>query len=502
MSLIKKLAGETAIYGVSNVLNRLLNYIIVTPYLTRVFNNDTEEYGIHGMMYAFAALLMVLFTYGMETAFFRFGNKAEQRNQVFSTASISLFFTTFLLGGLLIFFAEPIAIWLDTSDQAAEDSIYVIFFVLIVSFDALSAIPFARLRLENRPIRFAVLKAINIIINAAAIFFFLEGCPWLIEQGYEWGHTFYDSDRKLDYVFIANLIASACTLLLLLPIYFKIPLRFDAAIWKKMLWYALPLIVVGVAGMINQLADRILIPKLLTGTPEENRAQLGIYNASVKIAVLISLFTQAFKFAAEPFFFRHSDRTDSKIIYAQVGQAFALVGSLAFLGLLLYLDLFQFLIASNFREGLVIAPVMLLAYLFLGLYFNFSIWYKLTDKTYIGAYISIGGAVISLSLNFLLIPRIGYMGAAWAAFSCFLFMAIVSYLIGKAYYPVPYPIGKMVLYILLSVGVWWISELLRPMVNESLVQLLLLNTGLLLFYLASIALVERKLVKAWLFKKR
>ncbi len=489
MSLIKKLAGETAIYGISNILNRLLNYIIITPYLTYVFNEDQGEYGDHGMMYAFAAFLMVIFTYGMETAFFRFANKKGELDRVFSTASISLISSTILLSTFFLLMAPQIAAWL------LNPALYIRYFILIVAFDALAAIPFARLRLENRPIRFAFYKAINIVINGGMILFFLELCPYLTEQGSDWASQIYDPERKLEYVFLANLMASAATILLLLPMYFKIKLAFDAALWKKMTWYAAPLIIVGIAGMINQLSDRILIPQLMTGTLESNKEQLGIYNAAVKIAVLINLFTQAFKFAAEPFFFRHSDRVDSRQIYAQVGQAFAFVGSLAFLGLLLYLDVFQFIIASNFREGLVIAPIMILAYLFLGLYFNFSIWFKITDQTYIGAIISVCGAVISLSLNFTLIPQLGYLGAAWASFSCFLFMAVVSYLVGLRYYPIPYPIGKMILYITLAVAVWWLSEQLRPALLGSFGLIFLVNTLLLIGYLLAIAMLERPLLR-------
>lgn len=485
MSLIRSLAKETAIYGVSNILNRLLNYIIVTPYLTRVFNDDQGEYGIHGLMYAFSALLLVLLTYGMETAFFRFGHRKEDRPNAFSTASISLLVSTVGFVLLLIFFASDIAALLTT----AEDRIYVIFFAFIIAFDVLVAIPFARLRLENRPIRFAFYKVINILVNAAMLLFFLELCPYLIKNGNESFSSLYDPAKKLDYVFIANLIASAVTLLLLLPVYFRIKLRFDAVLWRRMFKYAFPLVIVGITGMFSQLADRYLLKEWLPGTLEENLVQLGIYNACIKIAVLMNLFTQAFKFAAEPFFFRHSDREDSKNIYARVGQAFALVGSVAMLGILLYLDLVQYLIAPSFRSGLDIVPLLLLAYLFLGIYYSFSIWYKLTDQTKFGAYISTGGAIIVLVVNYLLIPRIGYMGAAWAAVACFGFMTVTSFLIGQRYYPVPYPIGKMVLYILLALGVYAVSLWIRP---EVLWQILLVNTGLMLAYLGAIGWMERK----------
>ncbi len=494
MSLIRSLAKETAIYGVSNILNRLLNYIIVTPYLTRVFADDQGEYGIHGLMYAFSALLLVLLTYGMETAFFRFGHRNEDRPNAFSTASVSLLISTAGFVLLLLFFASDIAAILTT----AEDRIYVVFFAFIIAFDVLVAIPFARLRLENRPLRFAFLKVINILVNAGMLLFFLELCPYLIDQGHANFAALYDPARKLDYVFIANLIASGVTLILLLPTYFRIKLRFDPALWRRMFRYAFPLVIVGITGMFSQLADRYLLKEWLPGTLEENLVQLGIYNACIKIAVLMNLFTQAFKFAAEPFFFRHSDRADSPLIYARVGQAFALVGSMAMLGILLYLDLIQYLIAPSFRSGLNIVPLLLLAYLFLGIYYSFSIWYKLTDQTKFGAYISTGGAIIVLVLNYLLIPRIGYLGAAWAAVACFGFMTISSYLIGQRYYPVPYPIHKMVFYIVLALAIYALSLWVRPQI---LWQVLLINTGLMAGYLGIIGWLEWKNIKAVISKK-
>ncbi|GJM33256.1 MAG: polysaccharide biosynthesis protein [Saprospiraceae bacterium] len=495
MSLIKSLAKETAVYGVSNILNRLLNYIIVTPYLTRVFDNDQGEYGIHGLMYAFSALLLVMLTYGMETAFFRFGHRTEDRPNAFSTACISLLASTLGFVVLLLLFSSDIAAML----TSADDGIYVIYFTFIIAFDVLVAIPFARLRLENRPILFAFLKVINILVNAGMLLFFLELCPVLISHDYGAIEAIYDPSRKLDYVFIANLIASAVTLMLLLPTYFRIKLRFDWVLWKRMFRYAFPLIIVGITGMFSQLADRYLLKEWLPGSLDENLIQLGIYNACIKIAVLMNLFTQAFKFAAEPFFFRHADREDSRLIYARVGQAFALVGSLAMLGILLYLDLVQYLIAPSFRGGLNIVPLLLLAYLFLGIYYSFSIWYKLTDQTKFGAYISTAGAILVLVLNYLLIPRIGYMGSAWASLACFAFMTVVSYLVGQRYYPVPYPIGKMIFYILSALGVYGLSLWLRP---DVLWQILLVNTGLMVGYLGIVVWMERKAFKAILGGKQ
>lgn len=484
MSLLKKLAGETAIYGGATILSHLLNFIIITPYLTRIFSGERAEYGIHGLMYAYAGLLMVLLTYGMETAFFRFGRQQEDRERAFSTASISLLSSTVFFGALMFAFAPEIAGLL----TKRSDSAYVFYFTLILGFDVLCAIPFARLRMENRPMRFAMLKVVNVAVNAVLILFFLEILPWIGKENAVF-QGLYIPDHELHYVFIANLLASLVTFIMLLPYLRKINWQFDRALWYKMMGYALPLVVVGLSGMINQLADRFFIKALLPGNLEENLDQLGVYNACIKIAVLMNLFTQAFKYAAEPFFFNHADRSDARSLYAQIGQAFTLVGAVAFLGIQLYLDYIQYLIGSDYREGLGIVPITLMAYLFLGIYYNFSAWYKLTDQTHIGAYISVGGAVVTIILNVLLLPRIGYAGSAWASLACFGFMMAAGYLLGQRHYPIPYPIGRMALYIVLAVGIYFLSEATKV---EDQILRTTINTGWMFFYLLLIYGMERK----------
>ena len=498
MSFIKKLAGETAIYGISNILNRLLNFIIITPYLTRVFENAREEYGIHGLMYAFAGFLMVLLTYGMETAFFRFGNKAENKLEAFSTASISLIISTIIFVSALSVFSPSIAAIL----TEGSDAIYVIYFAFIIGFDVLTAIPFALMRLNNQPLRFALIKTINILVNGGFILFFLELCPILVKNGVDWASTIYQPGRELHYVFIANLVASAVTLLLLLPAYLKIKWVFNQVLWTKMIHYAMPLVVVGIAGMVNQLSDRYLLKELLPGTLTENLEQVGIYNACIKIAVLMSLFIQAFRYAAEPFFFSHSEHQAARNIYAQVGQAFALVGSIGFLVITLYIDFFKHLIASTYWEGLGIVPILLLAYLFLGLYYSLSVWYKLTDRTKMGAYISVAGAAITISMNFLLIPKIGYMGSAWAAFCCFAFMTVVSYWLGQKYYPVPYSVGRILAYIIIAVLIYGISIYFKALLADSFWWTIAVNTSLLLGYFIMIFILEKEIILGLLKRRK
>ncbi len=494
MSLLKKLAGETAIYGTSSILSRLLHYVILTPYFTNVFT--TGQYGVVSDMYTYAALLLVLFTYRMETAFFRFGTKNKNIQDTFSTASISLIISTITFSGIMIAFAQPLANLLQYPDHAD----YVMWFALIIAFDALSAIPFARLRLENKPIRFAVIKTLNILVNIFFLFFFLEGCPILIRNGWTFFEHIFDAENRIAYVFISNLLASGAVILFLLPQYFDIKFKFDKNLWKEMLNYSLPLVIVGIAGVINQLISLPMLKYLLGGNQESNLSQVGIYSAAAKLAVLMNLFTQAFNYAAEPFFFRNAERSDSRVIYAQVGQAFALVGSFAFLGIMMYLDIIQLFIGRDFRTGLEIVPILLIAYLFLGLYYNFSIWYKLTNNTKIGAYISLGGSAITLSMNIFLIPVIGYMAPAWAALSCYAFMAAASYVIGRKYYPINYPIGKIGLYIGLAITCYLFSNFCRTIVDGNLVITLAINTGILLFYTFVIYQIEKKLLKPMLFK--
>ena len=478
MSLLKKFAGETVIYGLGSILPRILTFILAI-YFTRVF--DTSEYAIYGVMYSFTALLLVFFTYGMETGLFRFGSKEGQLAKVFSTVAISLFSTTIIFVGILFIFSENIAAFLGEPDGGR----YVRWFSMITGLDALSALPFARLRLENRPIKFAVIKILNAVIQMGLVLFFLLICPLLIENGVAWVSSIYFEDKKLDYVFLANLVASGIVFLILFKDFFSFKWEFDQELWKKMLYYSLPLIVVGVAGAINRQLPIIFLKKWL---PENAGDLTGIYAACMKIAILMSLFITAFNYAAEPFFFKNVDRNDSKHIYAQIAEAFAIVGSIVFLGIMLYMDVVGQLIGKDFREGLVVVPILLLAYFGLGLFYNFSIWYKLTDNTRIGAWISVGGAIITIVINYIFIPKIGILAPAWAALFCYTFMAAVSYFIGKKYYPIDYPIGRILAYAFVAIGIFYLSEMIRPFFGENIGQILLVNTLLMLSFLGMIYL--------------
>ncbi|MFZ2900522.1 MAG: polysaccharide biosynthesis C-terminal domain-containing protein [Saprospiraceae bacterium] len=489
MSLLRKLASDTAIYGVSSILSRLLNYLILTPYLTRVFLEG--EYGEISILFTYAGILTVLFTYRMETAFFRYGSRQEDTGRAFSTGSISLLATTAVFSALILIGLEPLSAMINYPGQPQ----YLLLLLGIIVFDALMALPFAKLRLEGRPILFAALKTAHILLNVVFLFFLLEALPLLSRGGIAWAGNLFNEEFRVGYVFVANLLASLCILLFFVPKYLKMRWTFDRPLLRRMIVYAMPLVVVGLAAVINQLIALPMLENLLPGTLEENRAQTGIFSAASKLAILMNLFTQAFNYAAEPFFFHHAARSDSKDIYAQTGQAFALVGSFVFLGIMLYLDLIQYFIGAHLRAGLGVVPILLIAYYFLGLYYNFSIWYKLADKTIMGAIISIGGVLITLGLNFWLVPNpaVGYYGAAWAALGCYGFMALASYLTGRRYFPIPYPMGKMGLYIGLALGLYALSALLASI---PLGLRLLANTGLLLVFVIVIYRVDGAALRA------
>jgi O-antigen/teichoic acid export membrane protein len=490
MSVLKKLASETAIYGLSSIVGRLLNYILV-PFYTRIF--APNEYGVVSDLYAWAGFLMVIYLYRMETAFFRYGTDEVERERAYSTTIYSIVGSTIFFCGAMIFFAPSIASWL----QYADKSIYVVYFALILGLDVLSEIPFARLRLEKRPMRFASIKMTNILVNILANFFFLVVCPYILKHD-SWANwqpllqRFYTPSFGVGYVFLSNLIASGVTVLLLLPNLMQVKARFDFVLWKKMLGYSLPLVVVGFAGIINEVADRYLLKTQLPYTLQENLAQVGIYSGCYKLSILISLFTQAFRYAAEPFFFARAKDKNAPELYAKVSQYFTIISAFAFLLIMLYMDIFQTFIGKTYRVGLGIVPILLLANICLGLYYNFSVWYRLKDKTLLGAYIAIAGALVTILCNYWWIPSLGYMGSAWATLVCYVFMMLATYLLGQKYYPIPYPVTKMFAYLALSLGLYGLSMLFRPFLHENLCLILGINTLLLTLYAGVIYAIERK----------
>lgn len=497
---IKKLAGETAIYGISSIVSRLL-YFLLTPYYTSLFLPD--EYGIVTDLFAYIAFALVFFTYRMELAYFRFGAEQGQERKTFNTGLWSLSGTTIVLGGIFILLAP----WMSGISGYGE-RVWLIYLALgVLVFDTLTEIPKASLRLAGRPVRFAIVQTSNILVNLASNIFFLWFCPWALDGGHaEWMHPFlqavYFPSFGIGYIFLSNLIGSATAFILLLPEIGKVQWHFDTGLWKKMLRYSLPLLVVGLSYVINETFDRKAMVWLLPGTAEENQTQLGIYGANYKLAMILALFTQAFRYGAEPFFFKQKKEGNARNIYALVAYYFFLFGLLGFLGVSLFIEVFKYFLGDPaYWEGLDVVPVLLLANLFLGMYYNFSVWYKLTDRTRYGAWISVGGAIITIGLNIWWIPEFGFRGAAWATLICYAAMMIATLIVGRRFYPVPYQINKMTGYFLLAIVIFLsYQQGIRPL-DWSMGTTLGLNALLILFFIIVVFLFEKKeLSKSGIFK--
>jgi len=483
---LKKLAGQTAIYGLPTILGRLLNYLLV-PLYTRVF--VPAEYGVVTELYAYVAFLFVILTYGMETSFFRFAAQDNNRSTVVGTSIVSLFFTSLLFLALVLPASSFIAGLMDYSNHPE----YIRWFSLILAADAMTSIPYANLRLENKPLRFALIKIVNIGSNIGFNLFFIVLCPYLSDGAHQgwWSpliQLVYNTQTGVGYIFISNLIASFITFLMLVP---GIPWRrlgIDTALLRKMLNYGWPLLIFGLAGIVNETFDRLILKHLL---PDKANAmvQLGIYGACYKVSILMTLFIQTYRYAAEPFFFDQASSKNARETYASMMHYFIVVCLFIFLAIMLYIDLVMLFVGRDFREGAGVVPVLLLANLFLGVFYNLSVWFKLTDKTKAGAAISIAGAAITLVLNFILIPIWGYMGAAWATLICYVSMMLISYLIGQRYYPVNYDLRRAGWYVLMAALIYMISlwsSNLQPLVRY------MTNTMLLAAFVAYALISEKQ----------
>lgn len=486
MSLIKKLAGETALYGLSSIVGRLLNMLLV-PFYTRVLAT-TNEYGAVIDLYATSAFLMVLFSYRMESAFFRFGTPKEDREQAYSTGMLSLFGTTAVIAATLLIFTQPIADALEYPQHPE----YVRWFALILALDCLAELPFARLRLEQRPKRFVFIKLTNIAVNIGMNLFWLVFCPWAAKNGLDWVNAVWSPGLGVGYIFLSNLIASLVTLLLLSPQLRAVHWNFDKALWKKMMAYAAPLIIVSFAGIVDEMFSRSMLKYLLPGTPQENLADVGVFGANYKLAALITLFTQAYRYAAEPFFFRHANDQDALRTQAEVTKWFTIAAATGMLGILLFLDLVKYFIGTKYHGGLHVVPILLTANLLLGVYYNFSIWYRLKDRTGLGAWISIAGAAITIVLNLILIPKFGYTGAAWVTLVCYAFMSWATWFTGKKHYPVPYPLSRMALYLAAVWAIFGLDTWLEPLLSGQPFLLWPMRVALFGSFLGLIYFLEKK----------
>lgn len=461
MNPLKKLAGQTAIYGLSSVIGRLLNYLLV-PLYTRYFL--PEEYAVVVEMYAYVAFLVVILTYGLETAFFRFSKTFKNVKTVYSTALISLIISSCVFVLLMFISSSLIAELLGYGILTK----YIKWFSIIVAIDAISSITFASLREQERALHFSLLKLVGISSNIILNLYFI------VHKGF-----------GIEYIFIANLISSIITFLCLVPEMLKSSFSFDSRLWKNMMIYALPLLIGGLAGITNETIDRVLLKHLL---PNQGLAthELGLYGAFYKISIIMVLFIQTFRFAAEPFFFDQHKKTDSRQIYADVMKYFVIIMSVIFLSATIYYDVIIKFLGPNFHDsrGFLVVSILLLANLFLGIYFNLSIWYKLTEKTIYGAYFAIFGGIITLILNFILIPKIGFVGSAWATLACYFSMVLISFYFSRRHFFIPYQTLRISVYLSLMLAVYIFVYL----TNYNL----LFNSFLLLAFMIFVFAFERK----------
>ena len=488
---MQKLAKETAIYGASSIVGKFLNWLLV-PLYTYVLESS-GEYGIVTNLYAWTALLLVILTYGMETGFFRFANKRrEEADRVYSTALTSVFTTSLLFAVCCVAFARPIAHAMGYGSHPE----FIAMMAVIVSMDAFGSIPFAYLRYKNRPVKFAALKLFMIAVNIAFNLFFLVACPWIATKNAALIDWFYDPGYGVGYVFVSNLISTTLVTLALLPEVFRVKFNFDGALLRRMLRYSLPLLILGIAGIMNQTVDKIIFPFLMDDQAEA-QTQLGIYGACFKVAMVMMMFTQAFRYAYEPFIFaKHRDK-NSKEAYADAMKYFVLFSFLIFLGMVFYLDLLKYLIRSDYWEGLRVVPIVLWSYIFQGVFFNLSLWYKLLDKTMNGAWFSILGVVITLAVNVAFVPRYGYMASAWASFACYSVMMLVSYFFGQKYMPIRYDLKSMGLYLVLTLALFGASFLVQ---TDSMPVNLAYRTALLAVFI--VVLIKRDFPLSALLRRK
>ncbi len=497
---MKILAKETAIYGVSSIVGKFLNWLLV-PLYTYVLQQQSD-YGIVTNLYAWTALLLVILTYGMETGFFRFVNKEENAHTVYSTSLITLFTTSLLFAAACVIWQDPIATLLGYPSHSE----FVALLGVTVAIDAFASIPFAYLRYKKRPLQFAILKLLFVFLNIAFNLFFLVLCPKI--QDWAIINSWYNPDYGVGYVFVANILATAIQTLCLLPAILEgfrndqeLPNPdsrriFSGNLLKQMLRYSLPLLVLGICGIMNQTLDRILFPFFYDGA--DAQAQLGIYGACFKVAMVMMMFTQAFRYAYEPFVFaKHKDKKSVEA-YADAMKYYIIFSYMILLGMIFYLDLLKFIIAPSYWEGLTVVPVVLWTYIFQGVYFNLSFWYKLTDKTQWGAYFSIIGVVITFALQAIFVPRIGYMASAASSTVCYFVIMLLSYFVGRKHLEIPYDLRRIGIYTLLVVtllaGYYTLAHLLpiNEWIKMGIGTILLIIYCVIFYRLDGKALIKKK----------
>ena len=462
MANLKSLAKDTAIYGLSSIVGRFLNYLLV-PLYTHYMPKDSGDYGISTNVYAYTALILVLLTFGMETTLFRFANDEKYKSDtVFSTAFATVGSLTAVFLVLIFAFISPIS---STLGYAAHPD-YLLMMAVVVALDAIQALPFSYLRYQKRAIRFASLKMLFIVLNIAlnVIYFVMLG------------------KTSVFYVFFINLLCTGLITFFFLPDMFRIKWQFDGRLLRQMLGYSWPILILGIAGILNQVADKIIFPLVYPDETDAN-VQLGIYGSCVKIAMIMAMITQAFRYAYEPIVFAKSKDADKTQYYASAMKYFIIFTLLAFLCVMGWMPVLQYIIGADYREGLGVVPIVMAAEIMMGVYFNLSFWYKLIDKTIYGAWFSLAGCTMLLAVNILFIPQYGYWACAWGGVAGYGTAMVLSYVVGQQKNPIPYPVKDIALYVILAGALFCLMQLSEdwPMIAS-----LALNTLLILLFVAFI----------------
>lgn len=502
MAGIKSLAKDTAVYGLSSIIGRFLNWCLVPLY---VYLFPTQEYGIVSYLYSFTAVALVILNYGMETGFFRFANKEEDPERVYTTSLISVGTTSLLFVVLLTLLIGPVS----GAMLLPGHKTYVWLLGVTVAIDAFSNLPFAYLRYKKKAFRFAGIKLLNVGLNIGLNLLFLLGCPWLMKVAPWTVSWFYEPmggvGFGIGWIFVANIISSVVILLNLLPELTGRKYRFDNGLLRRMLRYSWPLLILGVAGVLSQNMGQMIIPYLFSGHEEEARSMVGIYGANIKIAIVMVMFTQAFRYAYEPFIFAQAkgDGETKKQAYCDAMKFFVIFGLFIFLGVMYFLPILKHFVAPAYWSGLRVVPIMMAAELCFGIFFNLSLWYKLTDRTEWGMYLSLICFVVMLGLNVWLVPMIGipdgYMGSAWAALGAYFIVMVISYFVGRHYYPLPYQTGRLLGYTVLAGALYAAGAWVEGVMGMGWVYLV--RVGLLGVYLGVVCSFEDVPVVSGMMRK-
>jgi len=481
LSGLKTLFKQTFIYGLATVLPRMLSFLLVRLHTDESVLKSVADYGDVSLIFSYFVLFNVILAYGMETAFFRFFNKESDKDKVVGTSTISLMLTSLGFFVIALVFQNQIAKLIDIKVE------YINLVIWILLLDALVIIPFAWLRANSKPMKYALIKILNVVINLGLNLFLLL---WLKDLAIDSlvFESIYKPNFEINYIFIANLVASAFTLLLMLPFYFKVKFTFNKVLWKQMMRYAFPVLIAGIAFSINETFDRILLDKLL---PEDTaKTEIGMYSACYKLALFMMLFATAYRLGVEPFFFSHAKSENPKKNFALILEYFVIFGAVILLVIIVFVDILKVIFIGNeaYWEAMWIVPIILLANFCLGIYHNLSVWYKITDRTKFGAYISVFGALLTLGLNFWLIPIISYKGSAIATLTAYASMMLLSYYFGRKYYPIPYNLKKIGMYFLLSVT---LSMLSFYQFRENYI----VGVSMLIVFLGIVYFAEQKVIK-------